>query len=425
MRLTNSPLLRNVFAVAYGTAAAQVVVVAFSPLITRIYSPEVFGLQGVFLSLVGILSPVITLRYPMAIITAETDAEALRLSRLSLLIAGGVAGLLWLILLTGGQTVLQILGAEELGVLILFLPLALLSVAFQDVTDYRAARLGVFRLVGVVEVLQAFAANLARVLGGLAAPITATLVTVTALAPAVKAAILRIGSRDLRRPAVGLNRAEAAALLGRHRDFPLYRMPTDLLNALSQSVPVLLLGALFSPAAAGLYVLARSVINLPLNVLGTALGNVLYARFAEMQREGKALFPLVAKATFLQLLFPGGGLAAVSFLFPDLFAVFFGENWRMSGEYAQWMSLWIICMLTNTPSVRALPVIGQQGWHLLFNSLIFAVGVIGLFAGYTIEGTEIGAVIYFSSATAAIYVAQIVTYLVIVRNNDRRERAID
>jgi len=59
-----SLLLRNVFAVASGTAAAQVVVFAFSPLITRIYSPEVFGLQGVFLSLIGILSPVIALRYP-------------------------------------------------------------------------------------------------------------------------------------------------------------------------------------------------------------------------------------------------------------------------------------------------------------------------------------------------------------------------
>ena len=207
MRLTHSLLLRNVFAVAFGTAAAQLLAVAFSPLITRIYSPEVFGLQGIFLSLVGILSPVITLRYPMAIITAETDAEALRLSRLSMLIAGGVAGLLWLILLTGGQTVQQRLGAEGLGVLILFLPLALLSVALQDVMDYRAARLGVFRLVGVVAVLQTFATNLARVLGGLAAPVAASLVAVTALAPAVKAAMLRIGARDLRRPAVGLNRA--------------------------------------------------------------------------------------------------------------------------------------------------------------------------------------------------------------------------
>lgn len=422
-RLTASALVRNILAVASGTAAAQVIVVVFSPLITRIYGPEVFGLQGVFLSLVAILSPVIALRYPMAIITATSEDEALRLGRLSLLIAAGIAGALWLVLLAGGQTIPRLLGAEGLGALILFLPLALFSVAVQDVMNFRAARLNAFKLVGKVEVLQAFLTNLARVLGGLVAPVAAMLVGVTSLAPAVKAAMLRLGADELRRPVPGLTRGQATALLKSHRDFPIYRMPTDVLNALSQSAPVLLLAALFSPAAAGLYVLARSVINLPINIVGLAVGNVLYARLAELGREGRSLFPLVARATLFQLLLPGAGLAAVSLLFPDLFAVVFGQDWRMSGEFAQWMSLWVICRLVNIPSVRALPVIRQQRWHLLFNGLIFLGGITGLYAGHWIAGTALGAVIWFSVAVSVICVIQITTYLAIIRNHDRKTNA--
>lgn len=298
-RLTSSKLVKSIFAVASGAAMAQVVTVAFSPLITRIFSPEVFGLQGIFLSLVSILSPAIALRYPMAIITAETGDEALKVARVSLLIATAIACLFQAVLVIGGQGVAALLGAEALGSLLLFLPLALFCVALQNVREYQAARSGLFRLTGITSVLQAFVTNLARVLGGLVSPVAAILVTVTALAPATKALMLMIGAKEMRARNPGLTWREMKALLRKYRDFPIYRMPTDVLNSGSQAVPVIMLSALFSPAAAGLYVLTRSILNLPTNVLGAAVGNVIYARFAELDREGKPLLPLMMRSTFL------------------------------------------------------------------------------------------------------------------------------
>ncbi|MBQ08118.1 MAG: hypothetical protein CMN11_16545 [Roseobacter sp.] len=418
--LKSSQLVRNVTAVATGTAAAQVIVVAFSPLITRIYGPEAFGLQGVFLSLVAILSPVITMRYPMAIITAENEDEALQLSTLSLLIAGCFAVTLWIIIIAGGEPLLQLLGIQDIGTLILFLPIALLSVAYEDVMSFQAARLNAFKLIGKVEVFRALFSNLARLLGGIVAPIAAVLVVVASVAPAFKAVMLRKGTAKLHQSSLYPFRTGGVKLLKRHQDFAVYRMPTDLLNALAQSVPVLLLAALFSPAIAGLYTLAFSVINLPLNILGLAIGNVLYARFAELQRERKPLLILTLKATLFQLLVPGLGVGLFSLVFPDLFVLIFGPEWRVSGEFAQWMTLWIICMLVNIPSVRALPVIRQQKWHLLFNALIFLGGVIGIYLGYQIEATAIGSVIYFSVVSMVLYIGQIFTYLMLINNHDRK-----
>src|SRR5690606_28100454 len=117
-RLKASALLRNVFAVASGTAAGQAVAFAFSPLITRIYSPDVFGLQGVFLSLVSILTPVIALRYPMAIIVADDDREARLIGQLSMRISFVLSCLLGLVLLIAQGPLFTRLGAEALGELI-------------------------------------------------------------------------------------------------------------------------------------------------------------------------------------------------------------------------------------------------------------------------------------------------------------------
>lgn len=418
-RLSSSSLLKNVMAVASGTAAGQVVVLAFSPLITRIYSPETFGLQGVFLSLISILSPAIALRYPMAIVVASDEAEAARLSRLAVMIAFGLSILLGFVLLFADTQILTLLGAEALGAMIWFLPLALFCVALQDVADFRAARLGSFRLVAIVTVVQAFLTNLARVLGGLAAPVAGTLVAVTAIAPAVQSALLTFGNRRRRTPVPPMDPGEALTLLRRHRDFPLYRVPTDMMNAFAQVAPVLALSVLFSPAAAGLYALARSVVNLPLNVIGGAVGSVYYSRLAEMSREGKPLLPTVLRATLAQFLVPGGALLLVSFAFPAIFALMFGEAWRPAGEFARWMALWVLGMLANIPSVRALPVIRAQWVHLVFNGIILSGGLTGMMVGYWTQGTPIGAVAGYSIATAALYALQILTYLLVIARHDR------
>lgn len=412
-------------AVAGGTAAAQAVVFAFSPLITRIYSPEAFGLQGVFVSLISVLWPVAALRYPMALVVARDEAEARGLVRLSVCIAAAVSALTAVMLLGFRQPFAAALGADGLGWLIYFLPLALFFTALQDIANFSAARLKAFRLVGMVAVAQALIFNLARVLGGFFHPTAATLVLVISLSHGLHALLMQFGLARVRGAAgtgkgieASSPRSSLRTLAKRHREFPLYRVPADLVDAISQTSPVFVLTLLFSPAAAGLYALARSVVNLPLSVIGSVIGNVFYARLADMARDGRPLFPFVLKATLAQLALPGGATLLASFAFPPLFALVFGEPWRPAGAYAQWMALWVVGMLANIPTVRALPVIRRQGAHLAFNSLIMIGGVAGLFFGHAWLGSALGAVAVYSIVNAALYVAQIVFYLYQVRRFD-------
>lgn len=387
--------MRSVFAVASGTALAQVVVVAFSPLITRIYSPEVFGLQGVFLSLISILGPLIALRYPMAIIIADSDDEALKIGRLALYVAITVACVMWGILLVGGQSVTALMGAEGLGYLVFLLPLALLSVAVQNVSDYRAARLGAFRLVGVVSVLQALVTNLARVLGGLWSPVAAILIAVTTLAPAVNTAMLMVGSKKMRARAPGLTKSDAITLLKKHRDFPIFRAPTDVLNSASQAIPVILLSSLFSPAAAGLYMLTRSILNLPTNVLGSAVGNVIYARFGDLQRSGQPLLPLLLRTT-LALLCLAPIIIALAWFAPPFFAFVFGDEWREAGHYAQWMALWLGVSIANVPAIRLAAVIGAQNVLLIANIAFLIARFLSILGIAWTAGSALDAVVAYS-----------------------------
>ena len=82
--LPKSRFARSASLLAGGAVAGQAIIVAASPILTRLYSPEDFGVLAVFASLLSILSIVASLRYQLAIPLPKTDEEAANVTVLSL-----------------------------------------------------------------------------------------------------------------------------------------------------------------------------------------------------------------------------------------------------------------------------------------------------------------------------------------------------
>jgi O-antigen/teichoic acid export membrane protein len=74
-----SASVRDVLKLAGGTAGSQVITVAATPIITRLYGPESFGVLATFASILALLNVVSSLRYELAIAVPEDDDEAITL----------------------------------------------------------------------------------------------------------------------------------------------------------------------------------------------------------------------------------------------------------------------------------------------------------------------------------------------------------
>ena len=68
--------LKNVIAMLSGTAAAQAIPLALSPVLTRLYSPEAIGLQTLFMGWTAALGVAATCRYDLAVVLPDSDDEA-------------------------------------------------------------------------------------------------------------------------------------------------------------------------------------------------------------------------------------------------------------------------------------------------------------------------------------------------------------
>lgn len=418
----DSKLLKGIIHVASGNSVAQIIVLLAAPVITRIYSPEIFGIQGVFLAAISLLAPIAAFRYPMAIVVAENELEVKRLTALSLVTATVVSTILFFVIFFFRTQVSDLLGLDGIGLLIFFLPIALIMTALQEISNYTASRKQRFRPISIVSAIQSLAVNLARILGGIVSPTANVLISISSIAPGLHAAMLS-GSQLIKTKFRKLARSDFSILKStaiRYREFPIFRTPTDFLNAASQTAPVLLLSLFFTPAVAGLYTLTRSTMTLPSNIIGNAIGTVFYSHFAERHRGGHRLTNSSTKATLGLLLGPGVLLIIFAYFGPVIFEIFFGEAWREAGVYARWVSIATAFSIANVPAVKLAPVINRQGALLLLNVFLFvtragAILIIGL-----IGGTALSAVICYSLVSALGSFVLIITMLLLASIDDRR-----
>ncbi|WP_010628921.1 lipopolysaccharide biosynthesis protein [Halomonas sp. KM-1] len=399
-RVVGSKFFRNVAVVASGTAGAQVITMAFTPIITRLYGPEAFGVLGTFTAILAVLAPLAALSYPIAIVLPKRDADAIGLAKLSLGIASVMSLLAALILTLFKSPIVDIFNLHTVEPFMLLLPFAMLFSATMAIMSQWVIRKKLFKIKAKVAVLQSLWLNTAKAGIGLFSPLAAVLVVLATVGSALHALLLWAGVRKSADGQLGECSGPVTdgckALAWRHRDFAYYRTPQIVLNAASQSLPVLMLASFFGPAAAGFYALGRMVLGVPSALIGESLAAVFYPRVNEAIYNGENAFRLLVKATIALAIIGVLPFGLVVVLGPNLFTLAFGSEWSMAGEYAQWLALWSYFGFINRPSVSAIPVLALQGLFLLYEVASVAFRIMALFVGFIVYDSALVGVALFS-----------------------------
>ena len=85
-KIFKSSFSRNVATLASGTIIAQAIPVAISPILTRLYTPDDFGILALLMSIVAVFSSVVTAKYDLALLLPKKDDEALKVLMLIIII---------------------------------------------------------------------------------------------------------------------------------------------------------------------------------------------------------------------------------------------------------------------------------------------------------------------------------------------------
>lgn len=373
-------IFRNMLVLATGTMAARVVGLATIPIITRIYSPDDFGVLSVFASMTALLAPFGTMRYSAAIPLPKNDGTAANIFVLCLVSIAVVSSMTCLLLWFFAPSLLALFSMNEL------LPYWwLLVVAFAGMGGYEllsswAVREKAFKPLAKTKVWQSVLSAIVKIGLGLFG--------IKPIGLLIGHIVLQAGgctslfTHFYHKLKVKLNLVSANRVIfvfKRYADFPKFRLPSQFLLAFSVNAPLLFTSMMFGKQTTGQLGLALTSLALPIAIFGNTTGQAYYAEIARVGRNNpekiRQITKSVTKKLFLVSIFPFLLLLLTG---PWVFTIVFGETWHGAGLFASILSMYMMAQFVSSPIINALNVFEKQ-WLFLRINLVRASLIVFIF----------------------------------------------
>lgn len=334
--LNRSDFFKNLLTLVTGTTAAQFIPILLQPILRRVFTPEDFGVYAIYLSVIGVIAMMVNTKYEMAVVLPKSDKDAMNVVSLALLVSLLVCSLLFIVALCFSDAILDLIKLPSGYKYVLFiLPFSIFFLGFYQAVNMWLVRKKNFKRSSFNKITRrgvegAFQTGSGFVITGPVGLIVGNLLgnLINVLA----------GMRQLIKTGFSLSEVNVSGIVEmakRYKQFPMYNTVPALLNSLSLLLPVFIINELFSTADVGQFDLSRQVLAVPLSLVATALGQVLFQHVTESINNSKSIKPLIIKILKISV---GGSLAAIlifQLFAPELFSFIFGDEWVLSGSMSQ------------------------------------------------------------------------------------------
>lgn len=397
--LPNNSFVRGVIALCGGTIGAQVILVAASPILTRLYTPAMFGVAAVFVGFSSILGILATLRYEISIPQADSNQDAASIAALCFgltvtmfVISGGVVFFF-------DDFIVYLFHLQQVANFLWLVPLFIFSLGLYQLLTFWNYRQHQF-----VQVASSTVGKNAGMVGAqlLLYPLGAlALLGGQLFGQFIATVLLLFRSPELFRQKFNMETLRHNAW--KFRKYPLFSSWSGVTGGAAQQAPVLMFAAFFSPVEAGLYSLSYRIIGLPGALIGTAVGNVFLPHAAEAYLDGQ-LGGVLAKVHSVLARLAMPGVAVLAVIAPEMFALVFGAEWREAGRYVQWLSIMLYANFVYSPISTSFGIMDRQDAGLLLHAGLLAVSVTSIWVGATVYHSTLVAVALYSVSCAVLYV---------------------
>lgn len=347
---------------------------------------------ALYLAFIGFATSGTTLGYSIAIVSARNVEEAATLATISLLavIPSAVAGMLLLLILIGQSW----FGFGDLPAWTsIAVGFSLVLTGFYFTLRYWLIRTEQFRLISNATIAQSLGRVGAQVAFGLALFGWVGLLFGEIIGRGLGLRSLWKRSwSDVAVWATPLRFGCLKAVALDYRKFPMFTVPSAMLNSLALVLPIPLVSNYFGVEAAGQYSIATRLLLLPLVLVGASVGDVFHNRIATYSREQ----PHRALQFFLKVF---SGLILIGLIPMTIMAVYgetllpkiLGEEWSTAGQIAAIITPWALMQFAVNPLSRVVAVYQGQELKLIYDFLglvsIVGVFVLGSHQGWSLIET--------------------------------------
>ena len=384
-----------------GTTIAQAIPIAISPILTRIYTPEDFGVFALYMSIASILSVVATGRYEMAIMLPKKEVDVKSIVKLIMILLSIITFITFLIVFFFNQTITNVFANPEISNWLYFLPISIFLVGLYQIYNYLLIREKNFKRLSKNKVIVssanastqlAYGFTVSNGFGLLFGNIIGYIISIYFI---IKSKVVNkyFHFKD--------NSIKEVAK--EYQNFPKYDVPSVLVNVVANQLPLLALGKFFGLGVVGFYSLMYKVLMMPISLLSGTVLDVFKQRATEDYSKYGNCKDIYIK-TFKSLVLLGIVPFAILGIFaPEIFAFVFGENWRVAGEFAQIMTPMFFLNFIVNPLSYTFFIAQKQKLNLIGQFILLLLTIVAIYIGIQLND-EYFMIIAFAISYSFLYI---------------------
>jgi len=329
-----SEFSRNILTLMTGTTIAQAIPISISPILTRIYTPEDFGVFALYASITMIFGVVVTGRYELALMLPEKDEDAINIFALGFILTVLISLVLLVIVLIFNENIVRLLKNSEIEIWLYFAPISVFLIGMFNLLNYFNNRKKHYKDIAKATVIKSIILSIIQLTIGFIKTGAAGLVTGQIISQIFSNIKLAKNIYKDKKLISSINKEDMLKLGKRYIKFPKFSMLAELINSLSYNLLTILISLFFSIKVLGYYSLVYKILSLPSSLIGNSISQVYYQEASKELRNSYKII-ISFNHVFLKLLVSIPIFIVLYFIIEDAFIIVFGNDWSESGIYAK------------------------------------------------------------------------------------------
>jgi len=272
-KLTQGEFLNGFLMISSSNIIAQIIPFIIMPLLTRLYTPEEFGVFAFLMSIIALLSVIASGKYELAILVVESKKEREELLTLCFGLLISFVFLIFCVILIYEFIVMILIQEFTVNFILFLVPLLVFFIVTHNILFNFSNAKGEYKKIAMNSITHAllnnFLAVALSVLSGFGLLISFLCSrVVTNFRMLEKKKWLKL-YKSL--TVLHTRKKEYLKLVRKYKKFPLYSVPSEGMDIYIKQAPILLLNFFSGLQVVGLFALTDRVLTKPLTVIGKAI----------------------------------------------------------------------------------------------------------------------------------------------------------
>ena len=398
-KLKISEFYRNTLKLLTSISIAQLIPIVITPILTQYFTPQDFGVYGLYISICAIFGVVASAKYDVAIMLPKKKVDAINILALSFLITFIFSIFCFSILNIFHETFFKITESDFLKKYYFIIPFSIFLISInQSIVmwfnrDKKYNRIAAQNLLksgsnsGFSLLLGVKSINFGLIVGNLISLITISFFNIYSFLKECNTTLINI--RIMRKNFL------------KYIDFLKFSTISNLFNSFSNIGMTILIIVFFGPKIAGLYFLAEKLVAIPISFITSSISQVYFQKASTLFYSDKiALLNLtnrIQKKIFF-ILFPF--LVICSLFGKELFSIL-GEEWGQAGIILKYFTGFILLKNLYSPISHIGDILNKQKVLLFFNISLFLIQLASFY--FLKESNDIKLPLLIASSLGAIH----------------------